>query len=356
MATESGTANPRDNVTTHPGRCVSSVEYDEQVMSDGWSTNALPVGDQLAFWHDVVCATFVPLDVATPGSGPFSGSLSSHRVGSLRMAAVGADPHRVTRGKRLITSGDEYLHIGLLCKGQAVVEQDERQALLHPGDLAFYDTTRPFMLGFREPMEWKVFMLPRRLLSVPEADLRRMSAQAVRGDDGVGRLVNPFLARLAEQCGPYGEESGARLAAGAVCLLETLVAERSGRQELTAGADQLSLRIRAFIDEHLPDPGLSPESIARAHRISVRYLHKLFQHDGTTVHRRIQQRRLEEARRELSKQGRAAVTIASVAHRWGFADAAHFSRSFRAAYDMTPREWREFGSSAARDAHTGTVT
>ncbi|MFG2231392.1 AraC family transcriptional regulator [Streptomyces sp. NPDC048723] len=27
----------------------------------------------------------------------------------------------------------------------------------------------------------------------------------------------------------------------------------------------------------------------------------------------------------------------------GFADPAHFSRSFRAATGMTPREWREFG-------------
>lgn len=327
-------------------------------MSDGWSTNALPVGDQVAFWHDVVCATFVPLDIATPGSGPFSGSLTSHRVGSLRMATVGADPHRVTRKPRLITSGEECVHVGLLCKGQAVVEQDGQQALLHPGDLAFYDTARPFMLGFREPMEWKVFMLPRRLLSVSDADLRRMSAEAIHGDEGVGRLVNPFLGRLADQSGPYGEDSDARLAAGAVCLLETLVAERSGREEPISQANQLSLspRIRSFVNDHLPDPGLSPESIARAHHISVRYLHKLFQQEGTTVHRWIQRRRLEEAKRELSKQGRAAVTIASVAHRWGFADPAHFSRSFRAAYGMTPREWREFGSSAASESHTRTAT
>ncbi|MFI6445715.1 helix-turn-helix transcriptional regulator [Kitasatospora sp. NPDC050543] len=116
----------------------------------------------------------------------------------------------------------------------------------------------------------------------------------------------------------------------------------------------LSLQIRAFINEHLPDPGLSPDSIARAHHVSVRYLHKLFQHEGTSVHRWIQQRRLEEARRELSKQGRAAVTIASVAHRWGFVDPAHFSRSFRAAYGMTPREWRECGRTAG-EAEAGPV-
>ncbi|MET9692621.1 helix-turn-helix domain-containing protein [Streptomyces sp. NPDC006514] len=327
-------------------------------MSDaGWSTRALPAGEQLAFWHDMVCAMFVPLNVVTPHSGPFFGSLTTHEVGNLRMATVSADPHHVTRTSRLITSGEGAIHIGLLCKGQAVVEQDGRQDLLHPGDLAFYDTTRPYMLGFREPMELKVFMLPRGLLDIPQADLRKMSAAAVRGNEGLGQLVIPFLARLAEQNGPYGEENGARLAASAIALLESLAAEHSGRQGPTAEAAQLSLsrQIHAFINEHLPDPGLSPDSIARAHHVSVRYLHKLFQHEGTSVQRWIQQRRLEEARRELSKPGRAVVTIASVAHRWGFVDAAHFSRSFRAAYGMPPREWREFGR-AGEGGRGGPVT
>lgn len=328
-------------------RHILVVPYHELVMSDGFSTSASPVGEQLTLWHDAVCATFVALDVAAPGSGAFRGSLASHQVGQLRIATVGADPHDVIRKPRLISSDadEQSIHIGLLCKGQADVEQDGRQALLRPGDLAFYDPARPFTLGFPEPVEWSVFMLPRRLLSVPEADLRRMSAEAVRGDEGLGRLVSPFLAGLAVQSGSYGEDSTTRLAAGVVCLLETLVAERSGRQGYSQGDGQASLllQIRAFINEHLRDPGLSPEDIARAHHISVRYLHKLFQHEGTTVHRWIQQRRIEEARRELSRQGRAAVTIASVAHRWGFADPAHFSRSFRAANGMTPREWREFG-------------
>ncbi len=315
-------------------------------MSDGaFSTDASPVGEQLTLWHDAVCATFVALDVAAPGSGSFHGSLTRHQVGQLRMATVGADPHDVLRKPRLITSGEEVIHIGLLRKGEADVEQDGRQALLRPGDLAFYDPDRPFTLGFPEPMEWSVFMLPRRLLSVPEADLRRMTAEAVRGDEGIGRLVSPFLDRLAAQNESYGEDSATRLAAGVVCLLETLVAERSGTEGYSQreGQSSLLLQIRAFTNEHLREPGLSPEDIARAHHISVRYLHKLFQHEGTTVHRWIQQRRIEEAKRELGRQGRAAVTIASVAHRWGFADPAHFSRSFRAATGMTPREWREFG-------------
>ncbi|MFF3950157.1 helix-turn-helix domain-containing protein, partial [Streptomyces sp. NPDC001902] len=31
------------------------------------------------------------------------------------------------------------------------------------------------------------------------------------------------------------------------------------------------------------------------------------------------------------------------AHRWGFASHAHFSRTFRAVYGLSPAEWRQAG-------------
>ncbi|MFF7653109.1 helix-turn-helix transcriptional regulator [Streptomyces sp. NPDC007983] len=72
----------------------------------------------------------------------------------------------------------------------------------------------------------------------------------------------------------------------------------------------------------------------------MRYLHKLFQEQRTTVGRWIRQRRLEECRKELARGGRSSRTVAAVAQHWGFISPAHFSRVFRAAYGMSPREWQ----------------
>ncbi|MDX2681609.1 AraC family transcriptional regulator [Streptomyces sp. NY05-11A] len=41
------------------------------------------------------------------------------------------------------------------------------------------------------------------------------------------------------------------------------------------------------------------------------------------------------------RNGRGSRTIAAVAGRWGFLSAAHFSRVFRSAYGLSPREWRD---------------
>jgi AraC-like DNA-binding protein len=104
-------------------------------------------------------------------------------------------------------------------------------------------------------------------------------------------------------------------------------------------------RIRTYIEEHLMEPDLSPEVIARAHHISVRYLHKLFQNDGTTVSQWVRRRRLEACRVELGRSHRR-FTVAAVANRWGFGSASHFSRTFRGAYGMSPREWQSLATSA----------
>ncbi|WTW98358.1 helix-turn-helix domain-containing protein [Streptomycetaceae bacterium NBC_01309] len=103
---------------------------------------------------------------------------------------------------------------------------------------------------------------------------------------------------------------------------------------------QLALRIRDYVNTRLADRDLSPELIARAHRISVRHLHKVVEGEGITVCRLVQRRRLEECARELATRGPAGPTVASVAQRWGFVSTAHFSRAFRAAYGVSPTQWR----------------
>jgi AraC-like DNA-binding protein len=51
-------------------------------------------------------------------------------------------------------------------------------------------------------------------------------------------------------------------------------------------------------------------------------------------------KRLEGAKAELHTPAGRARSIAAVALRWGFKDPTHFTRRFRAAYGLLPREWR----------------
>ena len=130
------------------------------------------------------------------------------------------------------------------------------------------------------------------------------------------------------------------------------------RAALVAGIDEEPFRsdgweqnlitvAKSHISQHLAEPDLGAEAIARALFISVRQVYKLWETEPRSLGQWILERRLDAARRELTSPRRRNQTIAAIAGRWGFVDATHFSRRFRQAYGMSPREWRQACHSGA---------
>ncbi|MET9441219.1 helix-turn-helix domain-containing protein [Streptomyces sp. NPDC006610] len=156
-------------------------------------------------------------------------------------------------------------------------------------------------------------------------------------------LLAALVAALADTPAGCPEPIARRLADSVTDLLASLVAEHTGaRTDAAEGTrGRLLEEIRAHVDRHLTDPGLGPESIAAAHHISVRSLHKLFEDEDLTVGRLVQRRRLEECAEDLLRPGNERLTIAAVARTWGFVNPAHFSRLFRSVYGVTPSRWRQ---------------
>jgi AraC-like DNA-binding protein len=100
------------------------------------------------------------------------------------------------------------------------------------------------------------------------------------------------------------------------------------------------MRIRAFIEQHLADPELTPAAVAAAHHISLSYLHRLFQREEVTVAAWIRRQRLERACQDLADPALRSTPVYAIGRRWGFPRAADFTRAFRAAYGVPPSDYR----------------
>ncbi|MGW1107122.1 AraC-like ligand-binding domain-containing protein [Streptomyces sp. NPDC002540] len=305
------------------------------------STRSVPPRESLDFWHDAVLATLVGMDIATDGPA-YDAALRTDHLGNLRITTVECDPGRVHRSPRFIARGDgREVFVALQSGGRAQVEQDGRTTELRAGDIGFFETVRPFRTTFPERFQLKIFAVPRNLLGRSEADLRQLTARAVRPSGGLPALLAPLLERLADTSEAYATPVGERLAESVIDLMAATAADRLGEDTaVLPGADRvLLLRIKTFIRWHLSDSGLTPGAVAQAHGISVRYLHRLFEVEDTTVCRWIRELRLHECRKELVARAPGSVSLGQVARRWGFTGPARFSRAFHSSFGLSPTDW-----------------
>ncbi|WP_242906273.1 helix-turn-helix domain-containing protein [Actinomadura terrae] len=312
-------------------------------MSTLIATADRPARERFEFWRSSVSDMFVPLRTETSRPDRFDGRMRGCELGALKVAEVAATPHVVRRTGPLIARSDPgHYKLGVQLSGYCVLTQDGREAALVPGDFTIYDTTRPYTLAFDDSYRQLVLMVPRRLLHLPEEAIAGITATRISGRQGVGALLSPFLVQLARNLDDLDDQAGVRLGDNIVDLLVTLLAERLDVTAPTpdAGRRALLIRVRAYIERHLDDPDLCPDGIAAAHFVSSRHLYKLFREEGTTVSMWIKQRRLEHCRRDLRDPLQLNRPVSAIAARWGFVDAAHFSRLFKAAYGASPREYR----------------
>ncbi|MEU9041645.1 MULTISPECIES: helix-turn-helix domain-containing protein [unclassified Kitasatospora] len=314
-------------------------------MSVVLDTTGVPSADRAEYWREAVSRTFIPLDVELLDGAPASATITSHRLGDLQVSLVEAGPQRVERSAGLIArGGEDHLTLALQHRGTARLVQDGHRVELRPGTFAVSDSGRPFAKELPEPFAFTAFHWPRSAVGVSEDDLRVLTATAFDSADGTARLVAAYLECLSRSAGSMEPHLASWLAITALDLLAVLAHERRGRSgpEAPEAALATLARVKDHIMRHLGDPDLSPERIAAAHHVSVRYLHKLFRFEGVTVARWIQRQRLDLCRRDLARRTAGRVTVAAVAGRWGFVSASHFSRAFRAAYGVSPREWQAY--------------
>jgi AraC-like DNA-binding protein len=266
------------------------------------------------------------------------------RMGSIEILEAAATPYVVHRSPKAIARDHNpgQIFCSLQLTGPHLIVQDGQEIIRRPGELAIFDPQRPCTLVCGEQVSFLAFVFPRQAVGPDLEALIKGAATVLPTGQGIGALLTSFLRQLGGQSQNIRPATAARLANHTLDLLSTFFADLRGVEPGIDGAAQRSLvvQVKAYIEEHLTDPGLSSTTVAAAHHISVRHLQKLFENQALTVSGWIRERRLEHARRDLSNEEQHDVPITIIANRWRFADSAHFSRAFKAAYGLSPRDYR----------------
>lgn len=311
------------------------------VEVQSFSTQLAPCGRGGAFWRDWVCDVFVSLDCPDLDAG-FRGDLTHRTLGDLHLTNVRTTPHSVTRTPRHIGRANTApMLVGLQKSGQCTLTQDGRSAVLSPGDIALYDARRPYDLQFEGAADQLILRIDHEVLATRLTAPDTMTARRIPATGAYAQLANAYADTLVSVMDAGEVRDTSLLTLNLLNVLSAALNLECPAEHRASNSRTLTLyRIKAFIDEHLGDAELDVNRVAAAFGISRRYLGAIFADLDETPSRWIWTRRLERCHADLTNPALRRVQITEVAFKWGFNDAGHFSRAFRARYGETPSEAR----------------
>ncbi|NUR95103.1 MAG: helix-turn-helix domain-containing protein [Kribbellaceae bacterium] len=306
-------------------------------------TRSVPVADRAEVVRETVAGSKVRVEIGFPAEVPPATYGAFTQLGQLTVCSISSNAHTVERTPALARDGlVPSIFLGLQLSGSSLVVQGGREAVLEPRDLVLIESTAPYTLVDPDGIRQHFFRIPIAALGLPHDVIRQVRATTLSPGHPIADLAAAYLYRLAThpEIGTHPDADAVSLPT--VALVRALItthldATARGKEPLQV---TLRLRILEYVRAHLGDPGLNAGQIAAEHHISVRHLYNVLAAGGISLGDWIRDQRLEGAREDLARPGLRSLTIATIARRWGFTDPSSFGRVFRAAYGLSPREWR----------------
>lgn len=302
------------------------------------TTDAVAPRDRAPQWCEWISSHFGGLQSDLYGDTDFDGHIAASHAGDVVLTRLEANRHRVLRTASMVRTSDvPHLKIVAPWNGSAMVQQHGREACARDGAWVIYDTTGTYQVGNPERVDHLIVMVPKD--SVAQAGQRFDGVMARRlGASGISRVALETMRNTYQEL-PHMSTAAAQ---GAGELIKQLVRlslmELAGQETALTQREALRDRIRAWVQQHLRDPELSVDTIARGLNCSRRHLYNAFTGEGESIAAYIQRLRLEACIRDL--QHGNARPITDIALSWGFGNPSHFSRVFRDHTGKTPSAFR----------------
>ncbi|MCW4463291.1 helix-turn-helix domain-containing protein [Sphingomonas sp. BT-65] len=231
----------------------------------------------------------------------------------------------------------DWLTVNVRFAGAARGDSELADFAVPTGGTIMVDLAQPGS-HFSERSDTALLMIPRALAESVFGPVRSLHGAVISPSGSA--LLRTHLRQLQQSVHDIPAAQGERMSGVLLDLIAVSLSMEGRPVAPTADAFDGAVRQRALaiIDARLGSAQLNPASLARSLGVSRSTLYRLFGADGG-VNACIRQRRLEHVH-QLLGQSTTSEPIAVLAERWGFCDAAHFGRLFRAAYGMTPGEYR----------------
>jgi AraC-like DNA-binding protein/DNA-binding CsgD family transcriptional regulator len=306
------------------------------------STDTVPPAQRLKYWESHNTSELIGLRCSSFASSGLRARERNFDLCSLRLADIVGNEHVIERTVPLLRRHPkDSIFACALLRGEAFFYQAGRCVPVREGDLIIYTTTLPYLYGFtRDMRQVQVDIDAGRLLG--DGPLKRPSTP-IKIDGGVrtGRRLSDMLQQTITDFMEQPVAENAPAVAGRIqTLLQALMGLGGNASQRNESAAVRLFRAEAFVAEHLCDPHLDADDVARHLAVSVRHLDRIFEVHGCTVTQWIWRQRLAQAKARLADPTLRALTVTEIALQCGFCTPSHFASTFKAQNGITPTDYR----------------
>lgn len=312
-----------------------------------FATDAFPSELRLGAWCEVLSPLMLKCDTSRYPNTQLNG------FGWSGVSSLGSVFSRFTASPQTLTTNPgaargQHVLVLRVMSGNAGITAGDACTPIAAGDVLLLDPAQDWKIDFQSNFQAIIVALKEVgfLLRLVRTNAR--SVIRIHAAKGLGTVVFDLLNAIAECLDSVSPEDLAQME---VALEGVLVAslgrddgadpdEESGTKSSTSTQLAQLRRVCRTIEARLSEADTSLHEIAGIEKLSPRYLQKLFLVAGTTFSEYIRKRRLDRCRADLSNASLKHLTILEICFRWGFTDAANFSRAFLREFHVTPKEYR----------------
>jgi AraC-like DNA-binding protein len=276
-------------------------------------------------------------EITLPAVADYPEQMTWQSLDDLLIVRRVSGAHSVYFSRHSIEAGwTDFMVMFQVTAGSVRITDSENDMVIEPGMICIRDFGTDWRYSSGEETTSRILILPKQALAEVSYERFRPFV-AVGSSSPEARLLLAQLDVLGETAGTLTHKAAKRARNATLHLIRGILDTALSSE---VRSSQMRSRAERYIDRHLRDPSLDPNTIAKGLGVSLRTLHRTFAESDESVMAYVRRRRRDHARIEMTTHD-SSVTITYLAARWQFADAAHFSRAFRQRFGLTPSQYRK---------------